>query len=1397
MNRSVSFVILYLLISAIGLSAQTSDCLILGGNSTNQYVAVPPYQSINNLTSNYTLEAWIYPTGFNYLGGIISKYTFNYANRSYVLRLSENGSGGNWGLNFDGMNTANNILSLNQWYHIAAVNNNGTRTLYVNGNLVPLSGSPIDPQVGNSSNLYIGRDWNEDNQRCFQGRIDEVRIWNIPLSATTINQQRFNRLTGSEAGLVLYWDFTYMFYAYIGDLTGNNHGTLRNGAYIADLGVWTLVGNGTTSSRYQISEKKDLLFLSNNIALMNSHFSQTADISFAQSDFSQNDWTPIGFILPFTGTYLGNGHKISGIYPSDSFAVPEFNIGGLFAQIYNATISDLTLENTYFYAINICGGLTGIAYDNSTITNCHIINSISETTGTSGEYNCATGGLVGIATGFSNVSAPNVNITDCSFQGTVIGYIRVGGLAGMIHESTDILRCSSAGYVHLSEVNGSRYIGGLIGVVEDKGFVLGTPNNIVIQRSFSTAGVNGRYSLGDVGGLIGFINNSHTIIDCYSTGNVSGPITGGDVNRGIGGLIGKASSTSNIYRVYSSGQVSKGSSSLVQIGGLIGIGDCPTNNSFWDNEASTQTSSAGSATGLTTNEMKTFTSLYNAGWDFVLETTNGENSIWNTDGVNNSGYPYLNWQVPAVAVTPVISFADDYLYAELDAQSELMAMFSLVNSGNGGSIISLLSTATDPAPISVFYENFEGAFPPAGWTTPNQGQNTWHRTNLYDDHSLNDTYFACAFRLNQGTVSSDLITPPIDLSGSHFATLEFDHSFYATGNSTISVEVWNGTNWTEVMVRGENFGTWGYNWGNEIDTPSPEHTTIDVTDFINSEFKVKFVFGPGAESFWGVDNINISSKRYPFMNFANADQIYRFMPHEPEKTFTVDIESHTLPDGETNSSLNLVYSGGSETLPVIIYVNANYETAVNPAAINFGAVLAGSTQTQTFTLANNGDFDINYTITTPPGFTISEAGGRSEFRNELPISLTSGMEVTCNVDFSPTENINYSGNITISSNDLENPLILLPVSGSGYSTPILNYSPHSYSATYSLNTQQAFQITLENTGNAELEYDIEAYAIGEETILYSENFETGLPADWTTTTNSAQGWFITTGEYTSGWWSIPNRDGNYACSNDDLANDDGSVDYLISPAMDLSYDTAINLRFLSCFTGACDQTAHIVVTENNGTSWTPLFDLQPATDWTTVTVPLNDFCGPGHTNVKIGFHSNDNGDWGTGWAVDDVEITGYEHIFGDWITIGGESSVSGTTDVNVTSQLLVNMDFSSISVGVHNAEIAIYSNDLATPFAFIPVTAEVLSISAPQNVAISYIGGNVNISWDAVSGANSYKVFGSSSSDSGFTEIASGLSGLNWSMPYDGILKFFYVVASTDTPGRVTHKMSEKKVNKQ
>ncbi len=192
----------------------------LNFDGTDDYVSIADNDSLD-LTTDYTIEAWIKPETFGKSEGIVSKYQTS-SNKGYVLRT---GNSGNYrGLCIDELQTADNLLTAGTWYHVAAVNDNGTRHLYLDGVEQTLSGTAMT--VANSSNpLCIGRDF---SSRYFDGSIDEVRIWKVVRTIQEIRENMYKALDSSGDDLVVYWQFNDNSGATLSATSGAYNGTLTN-----------------------------------------------------------------------------------------------------------------------------------------------------------------------------------------------------------------------------------------------------------------------------------------------------------------------------------------------------------------------------------------------------------------------------------------------------------------------------------------------------------------------------------------------------------------------------------------------------------------------------------------------------------------------------------------------------------------------------------------------------------------------------------------------------------------------------------------------------------------------------------------------------------------------------------------------------------------------------------------------------------------------------------------------------------------------------------------------------------------------------------------------------------------------------------------------------------------
>lgn len=191
---------------------QPAEGFALEFDGINDMVTIPdPNQNFD--LDNFTIEAWVYRYEANSNHMIISKSVageYPAVNSNFWLWVTANNhAGAGWELpnssNFEV--EGETIIQPHRWYHLAAVNSveDHTFRIYVNGHLdtepLPTEGVPnhnnLPVILGNTPNV---------SQEYFQGRIDNVRIWDRVRSPEEITAAMFHSLSGSEFGLMGVWD---------------------------------------------------------------------------------------------------------------------------------------------------------------------------------------------------------------------------------------------------------------------------------------------------------------------------------------------------------------------------------------------------------------------------------------------------------------------------------------------------------------------------------------------------------------------------------------------------------------------------------------------------------------------------------------------------------------------------------------------------------------------------------------------------------------------------------------------------------------------------------------------------------------------------------------------------------------------------------------------------------------------------------------------------------------------------------------------------------------------------------------------------------------------------------------------------------------------------------------
>ena len=163
-----------------------------------------------------------------------------------------------------------------------------------------------------------------------------------------------------------------------------------------------------------------------------------------------------------------------------------------------------------------------------------------------------------------------------------------------------------------------------------------------------------------------------------------------------------------------------------------------------------------------------------------------------------------------------------------------------------------------------------------------------------------------------------------------------------------------------------------------------------------------------------------------------------------------------------------------------------------------------------------------------------------------------------------------------------------------------------------------------------------------QSVIYSENFDNGVPSTWTQTTNATDGGFLggNSTSLSSQYFSFTNPGSNFVATNDDGCNCDKSNEYLITDVIDLSGYSVMHATFKSFYYGATYQgateVAEFLYSTNGGATWTSIGTLDPAGDWETQWIDVSAACG--NANVQFAFNYQDGGGWLYGLGIDDFAV---------------------------------------------------------------------------------------------------------------------------------------------------------------
>jgi len=191
---------------------------VLSLDGDGDYVEIEDSETLNNIGSQVTMEAWIKPTSFpNQWISIIFKadeWATGSSNRSYTLWLNRSGSvylaSSPEVQRPIPLHSLSDLIKLNKWYHLAGVIDatNSVMRIFING--VEVATRDFAKKKIHLSKLPLRIGWSSQEEvplGFFAGQIDDVRIWKIARTQKEIQATMHLTLSGKETGLVGYWRF--------------------------------------------------------------------------------------------------------------------------------------------------------------------------------------------------------------------------------------------------------------------------------------------------------------------------------------------------------------------------------------------------------------------------------------------------------------------------------------------------------------------------------------------------------------------------------------------------------------------------------------------------------------------------------------------------------------------------------------------------------------------------------------------------------------------------------------------------------------------------------------------------------------------------------------------------------------------------------------------------------------------------------------------------------------------------------------------------------------------------------------------------------------------------------------------------------------------------------------
>lgn len=366
------------IITLLIITMYSSDSFAQLGGYALKFDGVNDYVNLGNNVANlqpsatgFTAEAWVYiedgaPNDQKVLmtlGGWARGYAMNiYSNASgYYLVAGIYLNGNNY---YAEEAVKTTFIPTKTWTHLAMTwIQNGNLIAYQNGKLLAQVSSSTYSYTESGNLITIGEGYTNVFYSPFKGRIDEVRIWNVPRTQAEIKANMYKEIS-TNTNLKGYYKMNNGSGTSLSDESGNGYnGTLNNGpTWIASA---CFAG---PKNALDFDGSDDYISISNGVILGNT-FSQelwvyptASDANYhgiiGQQPYNESPYRP-PCIYQY-GKKIHFGFGSGGVWHSDitSNDVLTLNSWNHIAATFNGTTYLIYVNGNQVYSSNCCSGLT-------------------------------------------------------------------------------------------------------------------------------------------------------------------------------------------------------------------------------------------------------------------------------------------------------------------------------------------------------------------------------------------------------------------------------------------------------------------------------------------------------------------------------------------------------------------------------------------------------------------------------------------------------------------------------------------------------------------------------------------------------------------------------------------------------------------------------------------------------------------------------------------------------------------------------------------------------------------------------------------------------------------------------------------------------------------------------